>query len=189
MDALTALLTRRSVSQLGEPGPTPQQLEYVLQAGLRANDHGRLRPWRFLLIEGEARQRLGQLFVQVKQQDQPDFSPEEAAKLAAKALRAPLIITVIARLQQAHDKVPVLEQQLSAAGAAQLMMVAAHAQGLGAVWRTGALAYDRRVCEGLGLSANEQITGFLYMGTPRIDKSKGDKPTAELNLKDFVSRW
>lgn len=183
MDALTALLTRQSVSQLGEPAPSPAQREAILKAGLRANDHGRLRPWRFLLIEGAARQRLGALFVEVKRQEQPDFPREEQEKLAAKALRAPLIITVIAR-PQPHDKVPEIEQLLSAGAAAQLMMVAAHAQGIGAVWRTGGMAYDKRVHAGLGLADNERIIGFLYMGTP-----KASKPSAEQDLADFVDSF
>lgn len=181
MDALTALLTRQSVSQVGEPGPSPVQLENILKAGLRANDHGRLRPWHFLLIEGNARRKLGELFVRVTLQDKPDFPREEQEKLAAKALRAPLIITVIARVRPS-DKVPEIEQLLSAGGAAQLMMAAAHAQGLGAVWRTGGLAYDRRIHDGLGLHANDRIIGFLYMGTPKGEA----KPLAELEVKQFV---
>jgi len=182
MDALTALLTRQSISQVGEPGPTPAQRDNILRAGLRANDHARLRPWHFLLIEGDARRKLGELFVRVTLEDRPDFSREEQEKLAAKALRAPLIITVVARLQ-ASDKVPEIEQLLSAGGAAQLMMAAAHAQGVGAVWRTGWLAYDRRTHEGLGLTANDRIVGFLYMGTPKGEA----KPLTELQVKDFSS--
>lgn len=184
MDALTALHTRQSTSQLGEPGPSPAQLDNILKAGLRANDHGRLRPWHFLLIEGDARRRLGELFVRVTLQDKADFSREEQEKLAAKALRAPLIIVVVARLRPS-DKIPEIEQRLSAAAAAQLMMAAAHAQGIGAVWRTGSLAYDRRVHTGLGLEANDHIVGFLYMGTPRGEA----KPFTPLDVKDFVRRW
>lgn len=184
MDALTALLTRQSVSQVGEPGPSPLQLENILKAGLRANDHGRLRPWHFLLIEGDMRRKLGELFVQVTLADKPDFPREEQEKLAAKALRAPLIITVVARLKPS-DKVPEIEQLLSAGAAAQLMTVAAHAQGIGAVWRTGGLAYDRRVHDGLGLEANDRIIGFLYMGAPKGDT----KPLSELKAEEFVRRW
>lgn len=181
MDALHALLTRQSVSQVGEPGPSPAQLENILKAGLRANDHGRLRPWQFILIEGEARRRLGELFVRVTLQDKPDFPPAEQEKLAAKALRAPLILVVIARIKPS-DKIPEIEQLLSAGGAAQLMMAAAHAQGLGAVWRTGHLAYDKRVHAGLGLEENERIIGFLYIGSPKGEA----KPLAPLELNDFV---
>jgi len=184
MDVFTALLTRQSVSQVGEPGPTPAQLENILKASLRANDHGRLRPWHFLLIEGDARRKLGELLVRATLQDKPDFPREEQEKLAAKALRAPLIITVVARLKPS-DKVPEIEQLLSAGGAAQLMMAAAHAQGIGAVWRTGGLAYDARVREGLGLEANDRIIGFLYMGTPKGDA----KPFTELSTAEFTQRW
>jgi nitroreductase len=183
MDALAALHTRRSISQLGEPGPDSIQLENILRAGLRANDHARLRPWRFLLIREDARKKLGELFVRIKKQDEPLLTEEEQKKLAAKALRAPLIIVVIARVQT-HHKVPDIEQILSAGGSAQLMMVAAHAQGLGAIWRTGSLAYDKRLHRSLGLTPEEKIIGFLYLGHPQQDK-----PLPEMDTTAFVEEW
>ena len=183
MDALTALHTRSSIGQLNEPGPTPEQLNNILKAGLRASDHGRLRPWKFLLIEGSARQALGELFVKVALQDNPSLSDDERNKLLNNPLRAPTIITVIAKVRP-NDKIPAIEQTLSAAGAAQLMLLAAHAQGLGGIWKTGKMAYDKRVFKELGLGDGDQIIGFLYFGTPNTTK-----PMAELNINDFVSRW
>lgn len=183
MDAIEAILTRNSVAQLTEPGPTAQQLDNILSAGLRANDHRRLRPWKFLLIEGQARNQLGQIMVNIQLQDNADLTEQQQQSLAAKALRAPLIIAVIATVS-ADEKVPEIEQILSAGGAAQLMMLAAHAQGVGAVWRTGDIAYDSRMKSALGLAQQDQIVGFLYMGT-----AKSVKPLAPMNTEDYVVRW
>ncbi len=183
MNAIEAIHTRNSVGQLTEPGPAGEALDNILMAGVRASDHRRLRPWCFLLIEGTARNKLGELFVQVTKQDKPNLTLEEQQDIAAKTLRAPLIIAVVAHLQ-ADPKVPEIEQLLSTGGAAQLMLLAAHAQGFGGVWRTGDMAYHPRVREGLGLEESDRIVGFLYMGTP-----KGEKKLTELDPYQFCRRW
>lgn len=183
MDALQALHTRNSVAQLCEPAPTAEQLNNILQAGIRANDHRRLRPWRFLQIEGDARSKLGQLMVDIKLQDKPAFNADEQQALRAKPLRAPTILVVVATVRN-NEKVPDVEQVLSAGGAAQLMMAAAHAQGIGAVWRTGGMAYDARMIAGLGLDPQDQIIGFIYLGTPKTVKK-----LAELDVNDYLSQW
>ncbi|MCL7462058.1 NAD(P)H nitroreductase [Pseudomonas sp. NW5] len=184
MQALDALLNRVSVPRLAEPAPTPAQREQLFRAALRAPDHGQLRPWRFLTIEGAAREQLGELFARVQQQRHPEASAELLAKARAMPLRAPLLITVIARLQAGH-KVPESEQLLAAGCAAHAILLAAHAQGIGAVWRSGELSHDPAVRDGLGLSADERIVGFLYLGTPQ-----GERRTPPvLAVEDFVSRW
>ena len=183
MNALTALHTRSSVGQLDEPGPNPEQLNHIFKAGLRASDHGRLRPWKFLLIEGSARHKLGDLFLTVALQDNPALNDDERKKLQDNPLRAPTIVAVVAKVRPS-EKIPAIEQVLSAAGAAQLMLLCAHAQGLGAVWKTGKMAYDKRVFKGLGLEEGDQIIGFLYFGT-----IKSTKPHTELNVTDFVVKW
>ncbi len=180
---IDAMHSRNSVSQLEEPGPSAEQLENILKAGLRANDHRRLRPWKFLVMKGEARKRLGEIFVAARLAENSDFSTEEQEKLAAKPLRAPVIITVVAKVRS-DEKVPDIEQVISAGGSAQLMSLAAHALGVGAVWRTGSLAYNVLVHKRLGLEEGDQIVGFLYLGTP-----KNTKPLAELALDDFVINW
>lgn len=183
MEALTALLTRSSAGQLGEPAPTAEQLEFIMKAGMRASDHGRLKPWRFILIEGSARQRLGELFVRIEKEDNPAATDDECRKLANNPLRAPLLIVVVAKVRP-HEKIPAIEQVLSAAGAAQLMLLAAHAQGLGGIWRTGKMAYHPHVAKQLGLDTGDQIIGFLYIGTP-----KSSKPFNEENPDNFLVRW
>jgi nitroreductase len=185
MDALTALHTRNSVSTLGEPGPTAEQLDNILKAGLRANDRKKLRPWQFLLIEGEARTKLGEMMLETCQQDDPFMSDEAREKERKKPLRAPLIIVVVARIRP-DDKVPDEEQLLSAGGAAQMMSLAAHAQGIGCIWRTGAAAYDKRIHDGLDLEylAGDRIVGFLYLGTPKATKALTD-----FNMDEIVKKW
>jgi nitroreductase len=184
MDALQALHNRTSVNLLEEPGPNPEQVENIVKAGLRACDHKSLRPWRFLLIEGEARNILGTLLAESKQQiEQAELEPSVREKIEKKPLRAPTIIAVVAHITD-HPSVPKVEQLLSAGASAQMMMTAAFAQGIGAIWRSGSLMFERSVHEGLGLSENQDLVGFLYLGTPKISK-----PVPELDPEDFISRW
>lgn len=184
MEALDALLNRVSVPRLTDPAPNDAQREALFQAALRAPDHGQLRPWRFLTIEGQARERLGELFASAVQK-RGDASEAALSKARAMPLRAPLLIVVIAQLHKQHPKVPVLEQQLAAGCAAHGILIAAHAQGVGAVWRTGDLAFDAHVHEGLGLAENEELLGFLYVGTPMTEP----RTAPVLATADFVSAW
>ncbi|AHL75871.1 nitroreductase [Stutzerimonas stutzeri] len=184
MDALDLLLNRVSVTRLADPAPTAAQLDVLFRAALRAPDHGQLRPWRFLTIQDDARDELGDLFVEALRLRQPD-APEEALHKARKMpLRAPLLVVAIARVSP-HPKIPGSEQVLAAACAAHGLLLAAHAQGLGAVWRTGEFSYDNHVAQQLGLEENEQVIGFIYLGTP-----EGNVRTPSgLDPQQFVSRW
>ncbi|MDO9320918.1 MAG: nitroreductase, partial [Pseudomonas sp.] len=152
MEALDALLNRVSVPRLSEPAPDAAQRELLFRAALRAPDHGQLRPWRFITVEGAAREQLGELLVTALLTSQPTASAEALAKARAMPSRAPLLVLVIARLQ-AHAKVPMQEQLLAAGCAAHGVLLAAHAIGVGAVWRTGELAFSPEVAAGLGLQA------------------------------------
>ncbi len=189
MDALTLLHSRNSAPRLREPAPTGEQLDNMYKAAFRAPDHAWLRPWRFLTITGGSRDELGKLFVEAAQQRRQQagelaLTEEEVAKLAAKPLRAPLIITVVATIKE-HPKVPAVEQLISAGCAAHSLLLAAHAQGFAGVWRTGSNAFDPTVMAGLGLAPNEEIVGFLYLGT--IDGNY--KPLRELNIEDYCQPW
>jgi nitroreductase len=164
MDALTALCTRTSAVKLVDPAPDAEKLEAVLQAGLRAPDHGRLRPWRFILVRNEARERLGDLLAEALAAREPAASAALIASERDKAFRAPLVIIVVAAVTENH-KIPAIEQVVSAGAAAQNLLLAAHALGFGGMWRTGAAAYDERVKKGLGLKPGDSIVGFLYIGT------------------------
>ncbi|MBX2849965.1 MAG: NAD(P)H nitroreductase [Acidiferrobacterales bacterium] len=184
MDALTALQERNSVHHLTEPAPSKIQLENIFKAGLRACDHGNLRPWKFLVIDGEAREKFGELMVKVKSVlDGKQVDDELANKLRRKPLRAPTIVAVVARIVD-HQKIPEIEQVMSTAASAQMMMTAAHAQGIGAIWRSGALMFHESMREGLGLRNSDQIVGFIYLGTPKFVK-----PLPKLDTKDFIEIW
>lgn len=184
MDALDLLLNRVSVPRLVAPGPDAGQRELLFRAALRAPDHAQLRPWRFLTVEGQGLTQLGELFAQGVLENNPEADAAALDKARAMPLRAPLLVVVIARVQ-AHPKVPEQEQLLAAGCAAHGLLLAAHAQGIGAVWRTGELAYNPAVAAGLGLASHERVIGFLYLGTPEREL----RTAPQLSLDDFVSAW
>ncbi len=184
MEALDLLLNRVSVTRLADPAPTTAQLDILFRAALRAPDHGQLRPWRFLTIQGEGRERLGQVMAESLLIRQPEATQEAVQKARKMPLRAPLLAVVIARVVP-HPKVPDSEQVLAAGCAAHGLLLAAHAQGLGAVWRTGEFSYDRHLANVLGLAENEQMLGFIYLGTP---EGKLRTPP-DLDPAEFVSQW
>ena len=165
MDALEALHTRGSAAILGEPGPSADQLAALLKAAARAPDHGLTRPWRFLVVRGEARGRLGEAMATAAHARDPSMSAEALERERAKPLRAPVLLVVAAKPRERRG-VPEIEQLLAAAAAAENVMLAAHALGLGAMWRTGDAAYDAHVKAALGLEPADAIVGFLYLGTP-----------------------
>lgn len=184
MDALTALHTRVSTPRLGGEPPDEKELENLFKAALRAPDHALLRPWRFLLVRGESRKRLGELFADAQLADDDATSEAALEKTRNKPLRAPLIIVVIACIQP-HPKVPDVEQLISAGAAAHAMLIAAHAQGIGAMWRTGGMAYHPYVMQGLGLAASERIVGYLYVG--RVEGKV--RELVPLPVEEFVTEW
>ncbi len=161
---LDLLLTRASAVRLVDPGPTPEQVETMLKAAVTAADHGRIRPWRFVVMRGDGRRRLGDLMVRAQRAVDGNVSDEELAKTHAKAMRAPVVIAVVCKPDLEH-KVRVFEQQLAAAAACSQLMLAAKALGFGATWKTGEAAYHPIVRSGLGFGAYDAIIGFIYVGT------------------------
>jgi nitroreductase len=184
MDAIEALLSRNSSPKLCDPAPNSEQLETVFQAALRVPDHAKLRPWRYAVISGDARQQMGELFVATKLADGEKLDLEAQQKLAAKPLRAPMIIAVAAHIQE-HPKVPLIEQQLSAGTSAHAILLALHALGYAGVWRTGSLCFNPLIRQGLGFADNEQLIGFLYVGT----RDCRAKPLPEFAIADYVRHW
>ncbi len=185
MDALTLLHERNSMGKLMAPAPSDTQMEAIYQAALRAPDHAELTPWRFIEFTGSGLERLGELFAEAERNTSP--AGDEAAQAAAskKPLRAPMVVAVIAKVTPDHPKVPRVEQVVSAGCAAHAMLFAAQAQGLGGMWRTGGYAFDPTVHAGLGMSEQDELVGFLYLGTPggRL------KPLPSRESADFVERW
>ncbi len=184
MDALEALTTRASPLQLTDPAPDRAALDAMLRAAVRAPDHGRLQPWRFVVIRGAARSALGDVLAAALKARDPAAPDAAVAKERAKPLRAPLIVVVAARLRE-HRNIPAVEQIISAGAAAQNILVAAHAQGFGGFWRTGPAAYDNGVKTALGLDARDSIAGFLYLGTPAVPAP----PPVPPDLAEFVIEW
>jgi nitroreductase len=164
MDAIELILTRCSPSQLVEPAPNREQLATILRAAARAPDHGRMQPWRFLAIEGTARQRLGDLMMRSLARREPAVEPAKLASEREKPMRAPLIIAVAAAVRP-NPKVPDIEQIVAVGAAVQNMILAAHALGFGAFWRTGPAAYDSDLIAGLGFSPHDVLVGFIYLGS------------------------
>jgi nitroreductase len=163
MDAIEALTTRASAKTYGDTAPTKEHLATILQAAVRAPDHGRLRPWRFMLIEGRQRQKLGELLAASAKRRIPGLSDGDLQRERDKALRAPLIIVVACRIVPG-TKVPVIEQILAAGAAAQNILLALHALGYAAAWKTGEAAYDPEVKKSLGFAADDHIVGLIYTG-------------------------
>ncbi|MEO8019698.1 MAG: nitroreductase [Pseudomonadota bacterium] len=163
MDALEALNTRATAKTYGSTAPTREHLATVLEAAVRAPDHGRLRPWRFMLIEGDQRRTFGEMLAAAALRRVPGLGAGDLQRERDKALRAPLIIVVAGRIVPG-TKVPAIEQLLAAGSAAQNILLALHALGYAAAWKTGEAAYDTEVKKGLGLAADDHIIGFVYAG-------------------------
>jgi nitroreductase len=183
MQAIDALLTRRSAVTLTEPAPDEGALELIFASAVRAPDHGRLRPWRFLVVRGAARERFGELLAAHLARSQPAASSESLQRERAKALRAPLIVVVAAHVNAAV-KIPPIEQTLSAGAAAANIMLACVALGYNAMWKTGGAAYDEAVKRALGLAPTDDIVGFLYIGT---EVARTVPPRGE--WRDLVREW
>jgi len=180
MDALDLLLNRASVPPRLQTDPAPEgaDLEKILAAACRAPDHGRIRPWRFLVIRGDARVRLGEVFADALRAREPDAKQNAITKELERPLRSPLVVAVVATPQQGHPKVPVIEQVVSAGVAAHSMILTAQALGYGGILLTGANAYDLRVKEALGLDPDDVIAAFVYLGTPTTEAPDLPRPTA-----------
>lgn len=165
MEALQLLQSRVSITKLGAPAPNQQQLTDIFRAAARAPDHGKLQPWRFLVIEGEGLTQLSSVLVSALIASNPEVSPSIVEKTKNMPFRAPMIIVAIAKCLE-HPKVPKQEQLLACAAATQNILNALFALNFGAVWRTGDLAYDIKVKQALGLEESEELIGFIYVGSP-----------------------
>lgn len=167
MEFFEVLDRRASAARLVAPGPTPEQLDRLLSAGVRAPDHGRLSPWRFLVLEGDDRLVLGRAMVEAARRKRPDAPEADLQRERGKVLRAPTIVVISAAVV-AHPKIPELEQIETVAAGAHNMMLAAEALGLGSMWKTGAPADDPIVKTALGLHESEVVVGFMYFGAIQL---------------------
>ncbi|WP_019028119.1 nitroreductase family protein [Colwellia piezophila] len=197
MNAIELLLQRQSTPLLTEPAPSEADLTTLLAAGMRVPDHGGLKPWHFHVITGNGLQRLSELYVEATTIEMAinagliegtsideHASNEKMAKVAKMPFRAPMIIVISTHYVE-HNKVPEQEQLIAAGCAAQAMQMAAFSLGYGAMWRTGNLAYNETVKQGLDITEGNEIAGFLYIGTPK--KELNVKPAKD--NQDKVTYW
>jgi nitroreductase len=164
MDTLTAIHTRFSVSEVS-PEPVPRRLiEQLLSAAVQAPNHYRVRPWRFVVLTGDARQRLGDVMAVSFQRRFPDAGPKALDKERGKPLRSPVLVAVAVDPPGEDPRVIELENVCAAAAACQNLLLAVHELGLAAKWRTGDAVHDPLVKEFLGFDPAQQVIAFLYIG-------------------------
>ncbi len=185
-EAIELLKIRRSVKprEMSEPGPSTAELETILTIGARVPDHGKLTPWRFIVFDGDARVRAGEIIAKVFARKNPQASAADIDVEKHRLTDAPLVIGIVS-FTKPHPKVPPWEQELSAGASAMNMVTAATALGYGACWLTGWFAFDRDVLDGLGLKADEKLAGFIHIGT----KTKPNEDRPRPALSDIVTRF
>ncbi|MGE4373622.1 MAG: nitroreductase [Xanthobacter sp.] len=185
-EALELLRTRRSfrLMDLKAPAPAGEDLETLLTIASRVPDHARLAPWRFILFEGDARARAGEVFARIWSQDNPDADEQKLNEERSRFLRSAMVIAVVFSPQH-HPKIPEWEQMMSAAACCQNILLAAIALGYGATWITEWPAFDARARDALGLKEQERVAGFMYVGTPVQKLEKRPRP----DLEKIVTRF
>lgn len=183
---LQPLLHRHSVpvAQLSGPAPDEATLRALLEAAIRVPDHGKLVPFRLILLRGDDKLRFGEHLAALAEARDPALPDSKREKERRRYTFAPLVVAVIARID-AGSKVPEIEQRLSAGCVAYNLLLGATQLGYGAQWLTGWAAYDRDVAGMLGLAAHEHVIGFVHIGTPQLDVPDRDRPA----LDDLLSTW
>ncbi len=184
-DPLDFLNRRRSSRplDLAEPGPNEAQLNQILIIAARVPDHGKLVPWRFVVLTGEGKQRMAEALAAKLRAAAPAVAEDQIEKERSRFASSPLIVAVVSRAGP-HPKIPEWEQVLSAGAACMNLLHAANALGFGAAWLTGPFAAHRGALDALGLKPHEKIAGFVHIGTPLQKQDERDRPT----LADIVTR-
>ncbi len=169
MDAVTLLTTRQSTPRLQAPAPSGNDLDIIKQAALRAPDHAGLTPWQFIVYDNEdALKKLGEIYADAAVKENADVDQAVVDRAKELPLRAPLLIVCVAKVVE-NPKVPRVEQVISAGCGVMAMQQAAFALGYGGIWRTGSYAFNPFVKDALGISRDDEIVGFLYLGTPVLN--------------------
>lgn len=179
--ALELLMSRQSPWPLTAPAPSEEELRVVLEAAMRAPDHGQLQPFRFVLVREAARPALGEVFAQAARARDPEDDGERAR---SKSMSAPLLIALGVAVRPGH-KIPEIEQMLTVGAATMNMLNALHVLGYGGFWASGLNAYDERVKTALGFGPQDRLLGFLYVGTPK----EAVRPATRADSRDFMREW
>jgi nitroreductase len=183
VDLVSGIIARVSPGKLVEPAPNASEVDRLISAAVAAPDHGRLRPWRFIVFEGKALDQLGGMMADSLRRRMPSADEAALATEARKVQRAPMII-VVAAIARESARIPRLEQLFSAGAAAENLMLAAHGLGYGANWRTGDFAFDPEAKRALGLAEADEIAGLLYVGTVAAPGRE-----RQIDPKEFIVRW
>ncbi|HXZ09400.1 MAG TPA: nitroreductase [Paraburkholderia sp.] len=183
---LQSLLSRRSCWPLTAPAPDDEELALIFDAALRAPDHGRLRPWRFVIVRGAARDALGDVLVDIAHARSPDEPLAAHEHRRQRALAAPLIIALGAAVS-AESSVPEVEQLLSVGAATMNLLNAIHALGYGGFWATGADTYEPALHAALGFQSSERLLGFLFVGTPPSPERHTSRPERAAHVREWIA--
>jgi nitroreductase len=178
MDVIEAIHSRKSVGKFAQRPVEREQVEQLLDAGVQAPNHYKVRPWRFVVLTGQARDRLGEVMAEVFHRKFPVVDPAALQKERGKPLRSPVIIAVAVDAPS-EPKVTEIENICAAAAACENILLAAHALGLGGHWRTGGAARDPDIKRFLGFSTEQQLIAFLYIGYPEVDVAPAPRPGFE----------
>lgn len=181
---LSALLARSSTGDLVSPAPEGDVLARILSAGLCAPDHGHLRPWRYVVITGEARAAFAAHVVDAVARKEPDAPEKKREKRRKRFTETPMIIALGMHLRPEH-KIPIIEQEMAVAAGAMNVLNALHMEGFGGVWISGAFCEDRPLLRQLGLKKPHRLAGFLLVGTPE----KPDKLPKRPDIADYMAFW
>ncbi|MCG2785266.1 MAG: nitroreductase [Anaerolineae bacterium] len=180
MELFEAIFSRQSIGKV-KPDPVPREvIEQLLAAAVQAPNHYKVRPWRFVVVSGNARNQLGEIMARSFLAQNPSLPPEALEKERGKPLRAPVLIAVGVD-KPSEPKVSEIENIAAVAAACQNILLAANSLGLGAIWRTGSAARDARVKEWLGLAPDQHLLGLIYIGYP-------ENPPAPINRPGFETQ-
>ncbi|MDG1020607.1 MAG: nitroreductase [Emcibacteraceae bacterium] len=186
-EMLTILLRRRSltVKDMIGPGPSQDEIDLILTIGSRVPDHKKQVPWRFLTIEGDARHKAGEKLRSIFVKNNPDTDNDLLDFEQNLLTRAPLVIAVISTATPDNPKVPEWEQILTAGAVCQNILLASNALGFAGQWLSEWYAYDDEFLAHLGLSKDERIAGFIYIGTAGKEPAERGRP----DIKELTQKW
>lgn len=182
----TLLATRRSAKprDMVAPGPDDAQLRRILEAAMRVPDHGKLAPWRFVIIDNDRRTAFADLLKDAYRAEKPEAGRVELESMEQFARQAPVLVAILST-PVAHSKIPLWEQQLSSGAACMNLLMAAHAAGFVGSWLTGWPTYNAEVLASLGGAPQDRIAGFLFLGSPSRPLEERPRPAFEA----VVSTW
>ena len=182
VETLDAILTRRSVARVTDRVPDRQAIERLLEAAVRAPTHHLTQPWRFVVLAGEERERLGRAWAEGVER-----AGKDSSGIVTKALRAPVIVCVIERPKHHLPKVVEIEEHHATGAALQNILLAAHDSGLGAMLRTGPACAMPEVRSVLGVEENELVAGFVYLGYPQ--EGAEERPMTRRTAAAELTEW